>query len=42
MIDWQFISQGKRKLIRAWLEVSENDNGSLRDEASLHNWWLPG
>ena len=23
-----------------WFEVSENDNGSKRDEASLHNWVL--
>lgn len=26
------------KPIRVWLEVSENDNGHDRDEASLHNW----
>jgi len=33
-----FIPQSERKPIRVWLEVSENDNGSKRDEASLHNW----
>ena len=26
------------KPLRLWLEVSENDNGSKLDEASLHNW----
>ena len=30
--------QTPRKPIKIWLEVSENDNGSTRDEASLHNW----
>ena len=39
---WEYhehlIPQSKRKPIRIWLEVSENDNGSTRDEASLHNW----
>jgi enterochelin esterase family protein len=30
--------QTPRKPIRIWLEVSENDNGSTRNEASLHNW----
>lgn len=39
---WEYhehlIPQGERKPIRVWLEVSENDNGSKRDEASLHNW----
>ncbi len=30
--------QTPRKPIKLWLEVSENDNGSTRDEASLHNW----
>jgi enterochelin esterase family protein len=28
------------KPIRIWLEVGANDNGSTRDEASLHNWVL--
>ncbi|HEY7116506.1 MAG TPA: alpha/beta hydrolase-fold protein [Tepidisphaeraceae bacterium] len=28
------------KPLRVWLEVSENDNGAKRDEASLHNWVL--
>ncbi len=39
---WEYhehlIPQSERKPIRIWLEVSENDNGSKRDEASLHNW----
>jgi iron(III)-enterobactin esterase len=39
---WEYhehlIPQSERKPIRVWLEVSENDNGSKRDEASLHNW----
>ncbi len=39
---WEYhehlIPQNPRKPIRIWLEVSENDNGSKRDEASLHNW----
>ena len=30
--------QPERKPIRAWLQVGEKDNGSKRDEASLHNW----
>lgn len=33
-----FIPKEKPKLIRIWLQVSENDNGSKKDEASLHNW----
>jgi enterochelin esterase family protein len=33
-----FIPKEKAKPIRIWLQVSENDNGSKRDEASLHNW----
>jgi iron(III)-enterobactin esterase len=33
-----FIPKEKPKPIRIWLQVSENDNGSKRDEASLHNW----
>ena len=28
------------KPLRIWLEVGANDNGSTRDEASLHNWVL--
>lgn len=39
---WEYhehlIPQSDRKPLRVWLEVSENDNGSKRDEASLHNW----
>ena len=39
---WEYhehlLPQSERKPIRVWLEVSENDNGSTRDEASLHNW----
>ena len=39
---WEYhehlLPQSERKPIRVWLEVSENDNGSKRDEASLHNW----
>jgi enterochelin esterase-like enzyme len=41
---WEYhehlIPQSDRKPIRIWLEVSENDNGSKRDEGSLHNWVL--
>ena len=41
---WEYhehlIPQSDRKPIRVWLEVSENDNGATRDEASLHNWVL--
>ena len=33
-----FIPKQDRKPIRIWLQISENDNGSKRDEASLHNW----
>jgi enterochelin esterase-like enzyme len=39
---WEYhenlIPKSEAKPIRVWLEVSENDNGSKRDEASLHNW----
>lgn len=39
---WEYhehlIPQSEKKPARIWLEVSENDNGSKRDEASLHNW----
>jgi enterochelin esterase-like enzyme len=34
----KFIPESAPKPIRVWLEVSEKDNGSTRDEASLHNW----
>ncbi|HEX8916064.1 MAG TPA: alpha/beta hydrolase-fold protein [Humisphaera sp.] len=34
----KFIPEQPKKTIRVWLEVSENDNGSKKDEASLHNW----
>ena len=41
---WEYhehwIAQSPRKPLRVWLEVGENDNGSKRDEASLHNWVL--
>ncbi len=32
--------QTPRKPLRVWLEVSENDIGSTRNEGSLHNWVL--
>ena len=39
---WEFhdtiLPRAERKPLRVWLHVSENDNGSKRDEASLHNW----
>ena len=35
-----FIPNSPPKSIRIWLEVSENDNGATRDEASFHNWVL--
>jgi enterochelin esterase-like enzyme len=39
---WEYhehlIPQSDPKPLRVWLEVSENDNGAKRDEASLHNW----
>lgn len=39
---WEYhdslIKKSKRKPIRIWLHVSENDNGSKLDEASYHNW----
>ena len=39
---WEYhenlIPKSEPKPLRVWLEVSENDNGSKRDEASLHNW----
>lgn len=39
---WEYhenlIAKTPAKPIRVWLEVSENDNGHDRDEASLHNW----
>ncbi|MGC4042196.1 MAG: alpha/beta hydrolase-fold protein [Armatimonas sp.] len=39
---WEYhatlIPKAKRKPLRIWFEVSENDNGSKLDEASLHNW----
>jgi enterochelin esterase-like enzyme len=41
---WEYhehlIPASEKKPIRIWLEVSENDNGAKRDEASLHNWVL--
>lgn len=39
---WEYhahwISQNAVKPLRIWLEVGENDIGSDRNEASLHNW----
>jgi iron(III)-enterobactin esterase len=39
---WEYhenlIPHSKAKPLRIWLQVSENDNGHDRDEASLHNW----
>jgi enterochelin esterase-like enzyme len=39
---WEYhehlIPQSEKKPLRLWLHVSENDNGSKLDEASLHNW----
>ena len=39
---WEYhenlIPRAKAKPLRIWLQVSENDNGHDRDEASLHNW----
>ena len=41
---WEYhaslIPASERKPLRIWLEVGENDIGSKRDEASLHNWVL--
>ena len=41
---WEYhenlIPKTDAKPLRVWLEVGENDNGSKRDEASLHNWVL--
>jgi enterochelin esterase family protein len=41
---WEYharlIPESERKPLRVWLHVSDNDNGSTRDEASLHNWVL--
>jgi iron(III)-enterobactin esterase len=41
---WEYhehlIPQLEPRPLRVWLEVSENDNGAKRDEASLHNWVL--
>ena len=39
---WEYhatlIPNADPKPLRIWLEVSENDNGADKDEASLHNW----
>lgn len=39
---WEYhenlIPKSPAKPIRIWMHVSENDNGSNKDEASLHNW----
>jgi iron(III)-enterobactin esterase len=39
---WEYheklIPQTEKKPLRIWLHVSENDNGSTKDEASHHNW----
>lgn len=41
---WEYhatlIPNSPAKPIRVWMHVGENDNGSTRDEASLHNWVL--
>jgi len=41
---WEYhehlIPSAEKKPLRIWLHVSENDNGSTRDEASYHNWVL--
>jgi enterochelin esterase family protein len=41
---WEYhaslIPKSDRKPIRVWMHVGEHDNGSTRDEASLHNWVL--
>jgi enterochelin esterase family protein len=33
-----FIPAAERKPLRIWMEVGEHDNGSNKDEQSLHNW----
>lgn len=33
-----FIAGSQPKPLRVWMEVGENDNGSKKNEASLHNW----
>lgn len=39
---WEYhehlVPNNPAKPIRIWMQVGENDNGSRRDEASLHNW----
>jgi iron(III)-enterobactin esterase len=39
---WEYharlLPESPKKPLRVWLHVSENDNGSKLDEASLHNW----
>ena len=39
---WEYheklIANSEPKPIRIWMQVSEQDNGYQRDEASLHNW----
>jgi predicted alpha/beta superfamily hydrolase len=39
---WEYhehlVPNNPAKPIRIWMQVGENDNGSKRDEASLHNW----
>jgi iron(III)-enterobactin esterase len=39
---WEYhaslIPKARRKPLRIWLEISENDLGANLDEASLHNW----
>jgi enterochelin esterase-like enzyme len=41
---WEYhehlIPNSDPKPLRVWLEVGENDNGSKRNEESLHNWVL--
>jgi len=41
---WEYhatlIPNAETKPIRIWMEVGGNDNGSMADEASYHNWVL--
>ena len=39
---WEFhehlIPQSEAKPLRVWMEVGQNDNGSINASADLHNW----
>jgi enterochelin esterase-like enzyme len=41
---WEYhenlIPKSEAKPIRVWLQVGEKDNGSMQEEATLHNWVL--